>query len=56
MGVNFVSETEGTDADHPPNYSVGNPTRIQRLIKDDLAFNLEQEIRYIAREGALESP
>ena len=56
MGVNFVSEAEGTDRDRPPNYSVGNPTRIQRLMKDDLAFNLEQEIRYLAREGALESP
>ncbi|MEC8783506.1 MAG: NAD-dependent epimerase/dehydratase family protein [Planctomycetota bacterium] len=56
MGINFVSEAEGTEVDRPPNYSVGNPTRIQRLMKDNIGFNLEQEIRYLAREGALESP
>ena len=55
-GIYNACSGVGTSVDHPPNYSVGNPTRIQRLIKDDLAFNLEQEIRYIAREGALESP
>ncbi len=56
MGINFVSEAEGTEVDRPPNYSVGNPTRIQRLMKDNIGFNLEQEVRYLAREGALESP
>ncbi|MEC7717334.1 MAG: NAD-dependent epimerase/dehydratase family protein [Planctomycetota bacterium] len=56
MGINFVSEAEGTEVDRPPSYSVGNPTRIQRLMKDNIGFNLEQEIRYLAREGALESP
>ena len=56
MRVSFVNKAEGTQEERPPNFSIGNPTRIQRLIKDDLRFNLEQEIRALAREGALESP
>ena len=56
MGVSFVTKAKVPQGERPPNFSIGNPTRIQRLIKDDLRFNLEQEIRALAREGALESP